>query len=121
MQASEYGLPSIPQLRGWVIRLSGFPSHGDDGFSSGVSFFQISDGLGDLGERVRPVDDRCELAGFDKLLEYDHILVVLLRDERDQLLAHDPGQQESADLAICASEPPSFTFASGDDEGSIGG
>jgi hypothetical protein len=40
----------------------GFASHGDDDFSSGVSFFQITHGLGDLGERVRPVDDRGDLA-----------------------------------------------------------
>src|SRR3712207_6404111 len=42
-----------------------FASHGDDDFSSSVSLLQIPDGLGGLGERVRPVDDRCELAGFD--------------------------------------------------------
>ena len=49
----------------------GFASHGDDGFSSGVFFFQIPHGLGDLSERVGPVDDRCDLPGFDELLE-DH-------------------------------------------------
>jgi hypothetical protein len=49
----------------------GFASHGDDGFSSGVSFYQIPHGLGDFGERVSPVDDRGDLPGFDELLE-DH-------------------------------------------------
>lgn len=42
--------------------------------------------------------------------------MVLLRDERDQLLAHERGQQERADLAICASEPSSIGLASDDDE-----
>ncbi len=44
-------------------------SHGDDDSSLSVSFFEIPDGLGGLGERVSPVDDRCELPGFDELLE----------------------------------------------------
>src|SRR5918997_107036 len=63
----------------WLQESSfGFASHGDDDLSSSVSSFQIPDGLGDLGEWVRPVDDRCDLAGFDELLEDDHVLVVLL-------------------------------------------
>ena len=56
----------------------GFASHGDDDFSLSVSFFQIPDGFGDLAQRVGTVDDRCELAGFDELLEGEHVLVVLL-------------------------------------------
>ena len=58
-------------------------------FSSGVSFFQIPHGLGDFGERVSPVDYRGELPGFDELPQDDHVLVVLLVDERAQLLAHE--------------------------------
>jgi hypothetical protein len=52
-------------LRDSLNRPFGFASHGDDDFSSSVSFFQMPDGLGDLAQRVRPVDDRCDLAGFD--------------------------------------------------------
>src|SRR5215217_1429370 len=59
----------IPILRGWVNRPFGFASHGDDDLSSGVSFFQVPDGIGDLGERVGPVDDRCDLPRFDEVLE----------------------------------------------------
>ena len=44
-------------------------SHGDDHFSSGVSLFEITDGLGDLAQRVDPVYDRGDLPGFDELLE----------------------------------------------------
>src|SRR5215208_6488970 len=66
-----------------------FASHSDDDFSSGVSLFKIPDCLGDLGERVRPVDNRGDLPGFDELLENDQILVVLLVDERAQLLSHE--------------------------------
>jgi len=54
----------------------GFASHGDDDFSSGVSLFQITDGLGDLAQRVRSVDDRCDLSGFKKLFQNNQILLV---------------------------------------------
>ena len=46
-----------------------FASHGDDDFSSGVSFFQIPDGLGKLGKWVSPVDHRREGAVLDELLQ----------------------------------------------------
>src|SRR5215216_2713986 len=41
-----------------------------------VSLFQIPDGLRDLAQRVRRVDDRCDLPGFDELLEDDQLLLV---------------------------------------------
>ena len=53
----------------WVNRPFVFASHGDDDFPLSVAFCQIPDGLWGLGERVGPVDDRCELAGFDELLK----------------------------------------------------
>ena len=105
----------------WLQESSfGFASHGDDDFSSGVSLFEITDGFGHLAQRVRPVDDRCDLAGFDEVLESDQVLVVLCGDERAKLLAHERGQHERAELAIGASEPPSARFASDDDEGPLG-
>src|SRR5215218_8382048 len=99
----------------------GFASHGEDDFPSSVPFCQIPYGLRSLGERVGPVDDRCELAGFDELLEQDKVLAVLSCDERPQLLAHEPGQYRRPQLAIGASEPPSSPFAPDDDEGSLRG
>src|SRR5215212_7977103 len=109
-------LPRTP-----VNRPSGFASHGDDDFPLSVPFFQIPDGLWGLGERVGPVDDRGEPAGFDELLEEDQVLAVLPCDERPQLLVHEPGQYRRPQLAIGASEPPSSTFAPDDDEGSLEG
>jgi hypothetical protein len=120
MQGPASELLRISLLRCSVNRPFGFASHGDDDFSSSVSLFQIPDGLGGLGERIRPVNHRCYLAGFDELFEDDHVLVVLLVNECAQLLAHEPGQHERADLAIGASEPPSSPFASNDDEGPQG-
>ncbi len=104
-----------------VNRPFGFASHGDDDFPSSVPFCQIPYGLRSLGERVGPVDDRCELAGFYELLEQDQVLAVLPRDERPQLLVHEPGQYRRPKLAIGASEQPPSPFAPDDDEGSLRG
>jgi hypothetical protein len=54
-----------------------FASHGDDDFTSSVSHFQMLDGLGDLAQRVRPVDNRPELAGLHKLLQDIHLVVLV--------------------------------------------
>jgi hypothetical protein len=78
---------------------------------------QITDRLGRLAQRVRPIDDRRDLAGSDELLEDDHGLVVLLRDERRQLVAREPAEHERPELAIGAPDPPSAGPASDDDEG----
>src|SRR5919202_4958151 len=94
--------------------------HADDDFSSGVSLFEVADGLWNLGERVSPVDDWCNLPGFDELLKNDQVLVVLLIDECAQLLAHQRGQHHRPELAIGASEPTSSPFTSNDDESSLG-
>ena len=90
-------------------------------FSSGVSFFKIPDGLGNLAQRERPVDHRRELAGLDELLEDDHVLVVLRGHERAQLLAHERGHHERPEQTSDDSEPPSSLFASDEDEGPLGG
>ena len=59
-----------------------FASHADDDFSSGVSFFQIPDGLGYLGERVRPVDDRRERERADAERDRAEKLQAELNEER---------------------------------------
>ena len=84
-----------------------------------MASFQIPDGFRDLGERVRLVDYRCDLAGRDEVLEGEHVLVVLIIDERNKLLAHEWGQHHRPELAISASELPSSPFAADDDEGSL--
>src|SRR6266545_6778737 len=63
-------------------------SHGDDDLSSSVSRFHVAHGLGDLAERVRPIDDGRDLPGLDELLEHDQLLAGLLRHERAQLLTN---------------------------------
>ena len=46
-----------------------------------------------LAERIGPVDDRCDLAGFDELGEHEEVRVVLPREERAELLAQEHRQQ----------------------------
>lgn len=58
-------------------------------FSFGVSLFKITYGLGNLGERIRSVDDRHDLAGLDELLEELQILLVWFHREASHLLAHE--------------------------------
>ena len=73
-------------------RPSGFALHGDDDILSVVSLFQIPDCLGDLAQRVRPVADRCDLPGFDELLEDDQMLLVatasLMRNDLPNAARH---------------------------------
>jgi hypothetical protein len=60
----------------------------------GVSRFEIADGFRGLAQRVRPVDDRRDLSGFDELLQGDHVLVADLREKQEHPLAHEPRQHE---------------------------
>ena len=48
-------------------------SHGDDELASGPSFLEVANGLGNLGQRVGPVDHRGELPRFDELGEGDQV------------------------------------------------
>src|SRR5215207_721648 len=67
----------------------GIASHGDDDFSLSVSLFQITDGVGDLAQRVSSVDDRCDLSGFEELLQDGHrVTLACLRVNRLQCLVH---------------------------------
>ena len=43
-------------------------------FSSGVSFFQIPDGLRDITQWVAPVDDRNDFSGFEKPSHDDQVI-----------------------------------------------
>jgi hypothetical protein len=60
------------RLGGYKTLPFGFASHGDDDFSSSVSLFQITYGLGDSAQRIRSVGDRRDLSGFEQLLQDGH-------------------------------------------------
>ena len=64
-------------------------SHGDDDFSSGVASSQIPDSLGNLAQRVGPVDDRRDLPSFNKLLQEVQILLAYRGEQRAELLAQE--------------------------------
>jgi hypothetical protein len=50
-------------------------SHGDGDLASSVSRSDVIDRLMGFAERVRAVDVRCDLAGFDQLVEDDDLEV----------------------------------------------
>lgn len=87
-------------------------SHCDDDLASSVFLFKITDGLGDLGERVRPVDDRCDLSDLEKLLQDDHPgLLVRHREVWGRYLAHERRERDQSQDAGHASEPPAGSLS----------
>ena len=50
-------------------------SYGDCDFSAGVSLSEVVDGFGGLAQWVGPVDDWCDLAGFQEF-EGEQVIVV---------------------------------------------
>lgn len=86
--------PAIPSLRISVLlraltRPALRDSYGDDDFSSGVTLFQVADGLRRFAQRIRPVDHRRDLACLDELLQDLQVLPASFRFERDKPLAHE--------------------------------
>jgi hypothetical protein len=63
-QGSDF-CPSYTCICGRVVAAS----HGDDELPSSMSSLEIPDSLGDLAQRVGPVDDWGHLAGLDELLQ----------------------------------------------------
>ena len=94
----------------WLQESSlGFASQGDDDFSLSVSLCQISDGFGDLPQRVRSVDDRCELPGLEEPLQDGHLVLLArhreVREVRGRQLAHERRERHQFEEARDASEP----------------
>jgi hypothetical protein len=54
-----------------------------------MAFADMTDRLAGPAQRVRSVDDRHELPGFDESLQDDEVLSVLKFDRRAQLLVYD--------------------------------
>ena len=63
--------------------------HSYDYFSSGVTFIKIPEGLRGLAQRVRSVDDRCDLAGLNELIQNNQVRMVRNRNIRSSLLAYE--------------------------------
>src|SRR5215210_6860485 len=81
------------------------PRHADDDLASSVSLSHMADRLGGFAQRVRPVDDRCDLAGLDELLEDYQVLELRRHEKWPQCVAHEPVQHVRADHATTAREP----------------
>src|SRR5437763_6918366 len=96
-------------------------SDGDDDLSSGAALLDVPDGIRYVAEWVGPVDDRRDLPGLDQFGQDGQVFVVLVADERAQLLADEPRQEHRPDLAIAATEPPPAGLSSDDDEPALRG
>ena len=55
-----------------------------------VPLFRVGERLRGLAERERLVDDRCQLAVLDDVLEVEQVRAPVDGGERDQPLAHEP-------------------------------
>ena len=53
-----------------------------------MSSSDLNDRLRGLVQRIRAPDDRGDLAGFDRLLEDDEVVLLPPHDERPQRLPH---------------------------------
>src|SRR5215204_1051939 len=63
--------------------------HGDNDLAACVAFSHIPDGLRDLAQRERPVDDGRELAGLEQLVQCLQVFLRLRRDPGAQLLTYE--------------------------------
>src|SRR6516225_8029748 len=63
-------------------------SYGDDNLSPGVSLLEVADSLGNLAQRVGPIDDRRDLPGLEQLPQDGQVGFVLVGQEEDHPLAH---------------------------------
>src|SRR3970040_257878 len=99
-----------------VIRAVVRASHGDDDLSLGVSFSHVPESVGDLAQLVPPVYDRRHLSGLEKLVENDHVRLVELGDEEDDLPAAAQCRQAYLDDVTQRPEQTSGLRCSDDDE-----
>src|SRR5919197_883636 len=90
-------------------------SDGDDDLAAGAAVSEVADGLGNLGERERPVDDGRDRAGFEQLPQLVQILRALLRDERAKLLP-DEGRERGRSELTADAEPVACVLCADDDE-----
>src|ERR1035437_7349933 len=77
--------------------------------------------LSGLAQRICVVDDRCDLSGFDQLLEGDQILELRRHEKSPQRLAPEPEQHCRAEQSTGAGEPVIAEIPGVWDEYSCGG
>jgi len=59
-------------------------------FPSRMSFFQVTDSVSRLAQRITSIDDRYHFSGFKKIFQNNQILLVYLGYEETHLLAPNP-------------------------------
>ena len=66
------------------------PSYDDDCLALGVSFALVAERIGHLMQRTPPVQDRCNISGFDRLPKDDEVLLPTFRHVPGPALADKP-------------------------------
>ena len=84
---------------------------GDNDLSPSASLVEIPDGVRDLAQRIRSVDDRDDFAGVDEVRQEPQILRLRRGDDHAQPLAHERGHHERAERPTHGSDPPIAPFA----------
>src|SRR6266576_2847960 len=80
-------IPPVPPVSSTLLPTTRFVSDTDDNRSSRMSFSDMSERLAGSTQRVSCVGDRCDLSGFDDLLQDEQVRSVGKFDGRTQLLA----------------------------------
>jgi len=70
--------------------------NGDGDYSLSVSLAEVADGLGGLVQRVRPVDDRRDLPGFQELGQGEQVILVPRQPDRPNPLGSQERQHRGA-------------------------
>src|SRR3954454_4968313 len=80
---------------------------GDDDLAADVSFLQVAQARGGVGQRVGPVDDRCELPGLDELGDGEQVFPRPGVRERSEPLSDETvGNDHAEDSRYRAEQMP---------------
>src|ERR1019366_4420782 len=94
--------------------------HDYDHFPPSVSCFQMPHRLRDLTQRVAPVDHGCYLSSLHKLAKRSQVrLVRFCQEERNQCLAHEPGQYHRRERTRQSADHPPSALCSDRNIGSL--
>ena len=96
MHGHELALARVPRP---VLR------HGDDDLAACVSLLHAAQALGRVGQRVGPVEDRCELPGLDETGEGEQLLPLLFVRDQSEPLSDETSDGETG-AEVEATPPP---------------
>src|SRR5438477_12042177 len=88
----------------------------DDYFSSSVTLFEVPDGLGDLGQRVGPVDHRLHFSGLHQVPQQREVVFPDVRYEKEKFLAAEWRAEKRFDWIRHRPDPATAVWSSPSDQ-----